>query len=105
MWLPILTLAASAATVIYAPGSRIKKSFLSRLRDLSSPCSALLSSPTQATSKASIAYRSTDKHLSTMKPTTFVFAALAGSVAAQYYNVSSNAFRLFIKSDNSSIDG
>jgi hypothetical protein len=40
-----------------------------------------------------------------MKPTTFVFAALAGSVAAQYYNVSSNAFRLFIKSDNSSIDG
>jgi hypothetical protein len=40
-----------------------------------------------------------------MKPTVFVFAALAGSVAAQYYNVSSKAFRLFIKSDNSSIDG
>jgi hypothetical protein len=40
-----------------------------------------------------------------MKPTAFVFAALTGSVAAQYYNVSSNAFRLFIKSDNSSIDG
>jgi hypothetical protein len=40
-----------------------------------------------------------------MKPTAFLFTALATTVAAQYYNTSSDAFRLFIKSDNATING
>jgi hypothetical protein len=40
-----------------------------------------------------------------MKLTAFLFTALGSTAAAQYYNVSSDAFRLFIKSDNATING